>query len=75
MADEKRQGAEEQEDVLDHKDHVLEGKRGLQQYGEEAFPDGGMRGTGGMGTAERSAKIGAAQRAAAEASKKRPEGE
>lgn len=62
VIDKKHRGADEQEEVLDEKDHVIESpSRGLQQYGEEAFPDGQTHGSGSAGTAERAAKITAAQ--------------
>lgn len=51
----------EQKDVLAKKDNVTEGARGLQQWGDEAMPDEGARGTGAEGTAERAARIGRGQ--------------
>jgi hypothetical protein len=64
-----RRGADEQQDVLDKKDKVIESPtRGLQQYGDEAIPEGGFTGTGSMGTAERAAKITRAQLEAKERS-------
>lgn len=52
-----RRGAEEQDEVLPKKDNVTEGSRGLQQWGDDAVPEGPMSGTGASGTAERAAKI------------------
>lgn len=49
--------ADEQEDVLAKKGHVTKGTRGLQQWGDEATPNGPHAGTGSAGTAERAAKI------------------
>ena len=62
MAEDKKgmgrtRGADEQEEVLPKKGNVTEGSRGLQQWGDEASPEGPMTGTGTMGTAERAAKI------------------
>lgn len=49
--------AEDQRDVLPKKGNVTKSAQGLQQWGDEAIPDGEMSGTGTMGTAERAAKI------------------
>lgn len=59
----------EQEDVLEHKDHVIRSDRGLQQWGEMAQEDpqhgeglhgemAGQYGDASMGTAARHARIG-----------------
>lgn len=69
MADKpkERQGAREQEDVLQKKDHTTSGSRGLQQWGEqdgdgsehaEGLTGHGRHGNASMGTAERQAHIG-----------------
>ncbi len=76
MAEEKKgmgraRGADEQDEVLPGKDNVTEGARGLQQWGDEAVPEGPLTGTGTMGTAERAAKITRGQQDAQ--AKKRPE--
>lgn len=72
MGEGKRRVAEEQEDVLPKKGNVTEGSRGLQQWGDEAIPEGPLTGTGSSGTAERAAKITRGQLEAEEA-KDRPE--
>lgn len=46
-----------QEDVLRKKDHVTQGSRGLQIWGDESTPDSGHGGTATQGTAERQATI------------------
>lgn len=57
MREGKRRAAGEQKDVLAEKDDVIETPaRGLQQYGDDALPEGPISGGGG-GTAERAAKI------------------
>lgn len=62
-----KEHAEEQEDVLPTKGNVTEGSRGLQQWGDEAIPEGPLLGNAASGTAERAAKITRAQRAHDEA--------
>ena len=57
MSEGKRREANEQEDVLPAKDNVTTGSRGLQQWSDEAIPEGPVSGTGASGTAERAAKI------------------
>lgn len=59
----------DQEDVLKHKDHVTQGSRGLQIWGDEGAPDMEQTGTASQGTAERQAAIGRGQEAQAEARK------
>lgn len=52
-----RRGADDQEEVLPKKGNVTQSERGLQQWSDEAMPDGPTQGTGSSGTAERAARI------------------
>lgn len=47
----------DQQDVLPKKDNVTSSDRGLQQWGDEAVPEGDGVGTAGSGTAARQARI------------------